>query len=796
MKKLNLITLAVGCSLFTLNLKAQYNRVLSASNFGGVTNVNFNPAIADNRLKFDMNLITFGMNVENNYIGLSNKTILKPSRFEEDNFTDKYLHERLNGKTKKVLLNLDAQLPLSFMIAWGKNRSNKNALAITSNFHSLTNVDNVSEILARSAYFGLGNKADSITGFNFKQLTEKNLAVKSLNWLDIGATYSRVVYDKGDHFVKVGGTIKVLMGTASAYLYSDNTNYQFNNFDSLNIYNSDFRFGHNKGLENLTSGDDVLSNVSSALKNAKLSAALDLGAVYEWRPKQEQYKYTMDCKEWWQRERDKYKLAVGFSVMDIGAIRFNKSSNDRNFLADIRNWEVKKEPWKNVESFDSIISAKFGAEDSTTTFNVWLPTRFNIYLDYHIWKGFGLNLSTTISPVMAKARNQVHYPTSVTLTPKYDYKWAGVYVPISYDDYGNFSAGAGLRLGPLFVSSGNIISLAAKKWSYNFNIQAGLKITIPNSLHRDKDKDGVSNKYDKCKKSKGTCETKGCSDRDNDGIADDLDACPDVAGPIYMAGCPDRDGDSIADMNDSCPDIKGTLAMNGCPDTDGDGIADKDDACPTEAGTIAMKGCPDRDNDGVADKDDACPDVPGDKEHAGCPDSDGDGIYDNLDKCPRDKGPKENNGCPYADTDGDGILDKDDACPKVFGVKENKGCPALEKKELATIDFAFKNLLFETGKDIIKTSSYVSLNSLAKLLVDKGYGLKIEGHTDSQGDDAMNLDLSNRRANAVKTYLISKGVAGTKLSTFGYGETQPIADNKTAEGRQKNRRVVMTIDFN
>ena len=124
------------------------------------------------------------------------------------------------------------------------------------------------------------------------------------------------------------------------------------------------------------------------------------------------------------------------------------------------------------------------------------------------------------------------------------------------------------------------------------------------------------------------------------------------------------------------------------------------------------------------------------------------------------------------DTDGDGIYDKDDACPKVFGVAENKGCPKLDKKEVETVKFAFQNLEFETGKDVIRTKSYVSLNGLAKLLVDKpSYGLKIEGHTDNVGDDAKNLDLSNRRAAAVKAYLVKKGVDASKLDTAGYGET-------------------------
>lgn len=797
MKQLKPILLGILAVCFFSNAQAQYNKVLAASNFGGVSTVSYNPAIADNRMKFDLNLISVGLEVNNNYLGISNKPLLNRDLFNDDKFADKYLIERVNGKNKKAFVGMDAQIPLSFMFAWGKNRSNKNAIALTANMHSITNVDNISETLARSSYFGLGNKADSITGFNFKNLSEKNVALRNLEWMDVGATYSRVVYDKGQHFVKVGGTIKVLLGVASAYLYSNKADYQFNNYDSLNIYNSDVRYGHNKGLEEFGDRTFKYDGLGSLKKYITPGAAADLGVVYEWRPDQDKYKYTMDCKEWYQRERDKYKLAVGFSVIDLGAISFSKSVNDRDFNANIRNWEVKKEPINGVQSFDSVLNSKFGSTyTGSDKFTVWLPTRFNLYIDYHIWKGFGLNLGTTISPVMAKNKNQIHYPTSVTLTPKYDHKWVGVYVPLSYDEYGNFSAGAGLRAGPLFVTSSNVITLFGKKTSFNANVQVGLKITIPNSLHRDRDKDGVSNKKDKCKKEKGTCATGGCSDKDNDGVTDKLDLCPDVAGPLFLAGCPDKDGDSIPDMRDSCPDVKGPKESLGCPDTDGDGIWDKYDECPTEKGTKEMNGCPDRDNDGVADKDDACPDVPGEKAHKGCPDSDKDGLYDNEDKCPREAGPAENQGCPWPDTDGDGVLDKDDACPKVFGVAENKGCPKLDKKEVETVKFAFQNLEFETGKDVIRTKSYVSLNGLAKLLVDKpSYGLKIEGHTDNVGDDAKNLDLSNRRAAAVKAYLVKRGVDGNKLETAGFGETQPIADNNTVTGRQKNRRVVMNIIF-
>ena len=224
-------------------------------------------------------------------------------------------------------------------------------------------------------------------------------------------------------------------------------------------------------------------------------------------------------------------------------------------------------------------------------------------------------------------------------------------------------------------------------------------------------------------------------------------------------------------------------------DSDGDGVLDKDDPCPNEYGTV--NGCPDRDGDGVADKDDKCPDTPGLKELNGCPkeekDTDGDGVPDSRDECPTVKGTV--NGCP--DRDGDGVADKDDECPDEKGKKELNGCP-LSKSELEVLKRASEAIYFNTGSAVIKAESYDELNKMAAILKkNPEVEAKIEGHTDSQGNDASNLKLSKDRARAVKDYLVKQGVEADHLDSEGYGETKPIADNGTADGRAKNRRVVI-----
>lgn len=267
------------------------------------------------------------------------------------------------------------------------------------------------------------------------------------------------------------------------------------------------------------------------------------------------------------------------------------------------------------------------------------------------------------------------------------------------------------------------------------------------------------------------------------------------AGLTFKFGAKDSDDDGIYDNDDACPNDKGTIEFKGCPDSDGDKIIDRDDACPTDAGLAKFQGCPDTDGDGVVDKDDACPDQAGLATLGGCPDKDGDGIADKSDKCPEVKGPKENAGCPWPDTDGDSVLDKDDKCPDVKGTVANNGCPeVMSEEKVQAINTAAKNIFFQTGTAKLTADSYKTLDAIALLMNEYPESkFNIEGHTDSTGSDAANMKLSQLRADSVKNYLVSKKVAESRITSKGYGESKPLASNKTKEGRAKNRRVDVTL---
>ncbi len=213
-------------------------------------------------------------------------------------------------------------------------------------------------------------------------------------------------------------------------------------------------------------------------------------------------------------------------------------------------------------------------------------------------------------------------------------------------------------------------------------------------------------------------------------------------------------------------------------DTDGDGIPDTSDACPNEPGPASTNpkknGCPlpkDTDGDGILDVDDACPTEPGprsdDPTKNGCPppkDTDGDGIPDNIDKCPNE--PETFNG--YQDEDG---------CPDEV--------PAALKKFTGVIE----GITFKTNSANLTKKSYDVLDKAVQVLSDyPDTRIEISGHTDNVGKDEYNKELSQKRAVAVKQYFVDKGIKPERLTAVGYGMEMPIADNKTAAGKAKNRR--------
>jgi outer membrane protein OmpA-like peptidoglycan-associated protein len=284
-------------------------------------------------------------------------------------------------------------------------------------------------------------------------------------------------------------------------------------------------------------------------------------------------------------------------------------------------------------------------------------------------------------------------------------------------------------------------------------------------------------------------------DADGDGVFDDDDACPTEAAGARpdpeQRGCPtrerDRDGDRVMDAQDLCPDVP----QGATPDT-------------------RRVGCPavDSDRDGVFDAQDLCATTPQgdhpDPARLGCPDGDddADGVFNHTDQCPQEamglQPDAARAGCPLADRDRDTVPDATDACPDVVGAPDinprRNGCPGLVVVRDGMI-VILQPVFFATNRDRILPPSVRVLTAVVSALraqpVIRRIG--IEGHTDNVGGDEANLSLSQRRAQAVATWLIQHGIDAARVEARGFGASRPIVPNDVASGRAANRRVEFHI---
>ncbi len=331
---------------------------------------------------------------------------------------------------------------------------------------------------------------------------------------------------------------------------------------------------------------------------------------------------------------------------------------------------------------------------------------------------------------------------------------------------------------------------------------------------QDADKDGVSDKNDKCP---GTApgvkvNKEGCPvDRDEDGVMNEEDKCPDVAGKVELAGCPDSDNDGIVDSEDTCPNKAGTKEMNGCPDTDEDGIADNLDKCPEEAGTPEREGCPEPvsvekmgkyvynklplENGALVIYDENG--VPVDTVYT---DENGVFTYTQLD-------PDKNYTIRPLGLEGDDdkvdiyLIDEDGNRTHSTRKREDgsfvftKAPPMDKKPDMVQIpDNLLSNIMFNSSSSAVNIKYYKQLDALAMILKkNESVRIVVEGHADSSGPEDFNERLAKTRADRVRAYLLKKGAKENQVNAIGKGIKEPATSNETPEGRKQNRRVEFEV---
>lgn len=723
-------------------------------NYSGVHGILQNPAnVAGSKYKVNINFFSISGLAGNNAYELKN------SKFKNFDFSE--LEENLdyfksgNSDKKSLWMNTDIMGP-SFMFTSGK----KSGVALYTRARTLMNVFNLSDKTFR--FLGKGD-ADALYG---NDINEQNLQLKAHAFAEAGLTYGRIIYSSSEHQLKMGITGKYVIGMAAASLYSKKLLVNLEKNDFINKLEGDLNVRYSDNLDGVDDDfDDVLKKTSS-----NHGLGFDLGFSYEWRP---------ENGTWLDRDQTPYKVRLNASINDIGSVKYKNSEHGDSYGMNASGKTTDDLDKKDGETFDEyftrlenqgIITSQAHADN----LKVKLPTTFRFDADYHIYKRLFINAGTIVN-LLGRDKNEASasYATSFTITPRLEKKWVSIYSPIYYNTLNKkMSWGAGLRAGFLFLGSGSILSnmLGSQNVS-QADFHLGFTLPIYQRVKTKRHK-----KVEKTEKE--PVETKPAP----------VEVKPQTVVETKIETKVDTVVKSVEVIKE----------VNVTRDKDNDGVVDDKDACPDVPGELALAGCPDKDKDGIADKDDKCVDVPGVAKYNGCPipDTDGDGINDEVDKCPQTAGTAKYNGCPIPDTDGDGVNDEEDKCPSTPGKPANNGCPEIKQDVVKKVAIAAKSIYYMSGKDVIQKVSYPKLDVVVKVLkTDPALHISIEGHTDNKGNAATNLKLSAKRADAVKNYLIKKGISADRIASQGFGDAKPVAPNTTPAGRTKNRRVELKLDY-
>ena len=442
---------------------------------------------------------------------------------------------------------------------------------------------------------------------------------------------------------------------------------------------------------------------------------------------------------------------------------------------------------------DSAITDLKGALGALGRIGIWLPLNFSLEAEGSI--GTPKTKSANASVKVKSGYGSLLYNLPLG-SKSWGYSKMG-YGGTRYADPGNclgaiicgntssFVLGLGVRVGltPVLMVRGETAIYPNKGTTTlsgvpetvkftNYGLNVGLSYMLGSKPLPDNDGDGVPNNRDRCPNTPGGAQVDGSGcpvDSDNDGVANGVDRCPNtpLGATVDPSGCPhDSDGDNIPDGVDKCPDTApGVLVdSSGCPkDSDGDTIPDGLDRCSDtpRGATVDALGCPG--------------------------DEDGDGVLDGLDRCPRTPagvtvGPT---GCPRGQP-GRAPAQPADSTPS----QRPAPTPAPAPSPSFGAPMVLEGVSFGTGSARLQPGSYVELDSIAKVLVSNPtLRVEIGGHTDNAGSPADNQHLSTLRAEAVRNYLVAKGVPFQQVVARGYGATMPRTPDTSPRGRALNRRV-------
>tara|TARA_B100000508_G_C11465718_1_gene282269 strand:+ start:17311 stop:19635 length:2325 start_codon:yes stop_codon:yes gene_type:complete len=745
---------------------------LSSDNFAGYTNSYFNPAsIVNTTNKFSVSS-SFVFLQSNNFLGANSSAISLATGNEQERYRD--------HMSKGYQMN-----NFSFDVIGGYYEiDHNNSIGYSLRIRQFGNVDGLPDALTKAKDDDFtenptGTPID-FSAFNFSQFL----------YTEHRFNYARVIQDDTPHFIKAGGAFKLINGHDATYLYADEGSFEFASQNGVNTDFTDVQFRYGRAEK------------YNSFSSRKLGVGFDLGAVYEYRPDPDAYKYDMDGETDIERyDKKKYLFKLAASINDIGRVKFSKDTSSYDFTNDGDPVDIDNistlgfgtgSNFGFFKSFDNMATDGVKSDDNEETFNMNLPTTFNVMGDYNIWKNFYASWASSIPLKRKRDPHKSHFKAVHSLTPRYESNNLSIMLPITFQRNAQINLGLAGRFTfdngfGFFAGGNNFTGWLGKRASYTQNFFAGISYSVPYKVPKDTDKDKVSDKIDDCIYDPGPLELAGCPDTDKDGIPDKEDYCIYDQGPLRHNGCPDTDGDGVIDLNDQCPDTPGLPVHYGCPDTDRDGVIDVADRCPEVPGIELNNGCPMERN--------AC-----------CTDNDGDGFPNDLDDCPDVAGSVYNNGCPLDSTNLNEVQleeirkekDPNHTINKVEDIEENQPDDedmnqpeqVEEIEDRTGVDVL--TIYFNVDDATISDKDNKEIKELAEKYAE-GYVFKVVGHTDNDASENYNLILSRKRAETVKRKLMTHDIDFDNIEVMYFGEWKPLRKNTEPGNKRFNRRVEIIV---
>ncbi|NML64247.1 hypothetical protein HHL22_03415 [Hymenobacter sp. RP-2-7] len=477
---------------------------LALSNYGGTNGAYLNPsALADSRLSAYLNLGGASASFYNSYLQLN----LPQKPWEKGfSFRKAYLVEQPGGSGPQfATATADVRLP-SLMLTLGP----RSAVAFSSRVRGFAQATGVSYSLAQLARYGLG-EANQL-GLADRLLTDNSFNLEANAYHEFALSYARTLTPNTTHFFKGGLTFKYLVGLGGGYVRNEGVQFRVLDKNTVELQSRQLSYGLTDfnlyGQSGFKAGD-----LYGAQQLGRGFGA-DLGLTYEWRPDYARYEYDMDGRTRPDETRNKYRLRLGVALTDLGALGYNSAQHVRQGqlagTATVRLGQLDTLTFRTLQSVENTAQRLVGLSSTSREFTTYLPAALRLTADYHLAGPFYAGLLWTQSLLPASSLGS-HTPSLLALAPRVEFSRAELAVPVVWaNGYRQLQVGAMLRVGPLVLGSDNLGGLLGITSARGADVYFGLALALRRYRPRDKDGDGVSNRYDKCPKEKGTWATRGC----------------------------------------------------------------------------------------------------------------------------------------------------------------------------------------------------------------------------------------------------------------------------------------------